>query len=79
MVSQVANACMAVLRGWGEDFCTYLFFIFLVHILIGIFSCTYSYLYYSFMYFCINLAFHISNEGDDPVHLAVDGHAVAEG
>ena len=23
--------------------------------------------------------FHISNKGDDPVHLAVDGHAVAEG
>ena len=39
----------------------------------------YIFLFVLFMYFCINLVFHISNEGDDPVHLAVDGHAVAEG
>ena len=45
MVSQVANACMAVLRGWGEDFCNCLFIIFIfVHILfmyifLFVFSC----------------------------------------
>ena len=68
MVSQVANACMAVFRRWGEDLCTCLF-------IICIFM--YIFLFVFFKYFCI--VFHIFDEGDDPVHLAVNGHAVAKG